>query len=259
MLTNAGTLAKWGWHRRGKQYYNERLELELEDPDVPVVAAAAGGVTVVATAQGRLFTVNGGASWDLSAVDREFCLRLLARSRGYVPEATDGAGQADQATIEADQATDLVEDDPAEEQGERERTFELSEPEEDPRGFHQLLDDRANPALAWEAQRDHLAQDARYDLVDGPHRPELFEEWRRSRQHSPTDFVRLVHAHYRPDMFYLEFKRKHRKKPEFNTSLTEKEREQAYREYAALVKKTPQERAAMEATGLRRLVLDVLT
>lgn len=134
---------------------------------------------------------------------------------------------------------------------------ELS-PEERETRFHSLLESvpDINPYAPWETVMNRVVDDDRYDVYDsGKQRQESYDRWAKNKiaqlkTQKPTqtdispeqEFLEFVQSNFSPKLFYLEFKRKHRKQPPFKNSLADKERENLYRQFSSWMKKPSDQR-----------------
>lgn len=134
---------------------------------------------------------------------------------------------------------------------------ELS-PEEKETQFHSLLDSvpDINPYAPWDAIMNKVVEDDRYDVYDsGKQRQDSYDRWAKNkiaqmRTQKPTqtnippeqEFLEFVQSNFSSRLFYLEFKRRHRKQPAFKNSLSDKERENLYRQFSSWMKKPSDQR-----------------
>ncbi|KAA8915433.1 hypothetical protein TRICI_002423 [Trichomonascus ciferrii] len=135
---------------------------------------------------------------------------------------------------------------------------ELS-PEEKETQFHSLLDSvpDINPYAPWETVMNRVIEDDRYDVYDsGKQRQESYDRWAKNKiaemkTQKPTqtnispeqEFLEFVKSNFSSKLFYLEFKRKHRKQPAFKNALSDKERENLYRQFSSWMKKPAEQRS----------------
>lgn len=134
-------------------------------------------------------------------------------------------------------------------------------PEEKESIFHQLLDSTpgVNPYAPWPSIMEKVVDDDRYDVYDsGKQRQEAFDNWskkkiaqlKEQKKEGPSgiatspeqEFLQLVSENFNSKLFYLEFKRKHRKSSAFKNSLSDKTRESLYRQFSSLMKKSEDQR-----------------
>lgn len=134
---------------------------------------------------------------------------------------------------------------------------ELS-PEEKETQFHSLLDSvpDINPYAPWETIMNKVVEDDRYDVYDSAkQRQESYDRWAKNRiAHMKTEkpaemnispeqeFLQFVQSNFSSKLFYLEFKRKHRKQPAFKNALSDKERENLYRQLSSWMKRPSAQR-----------------
>ncbi|KAK9476987.1 hypothetical protein V1514DRAFT_297320 [Lipomyces japonicus] len=117
---------------------------------------------------------------------------------------------------------------------------------------HLLRDLQINPYSQWETELTKAEKDDRFSILQTiSERKFEFENWARERiaklkevqklepKLSPQDeFKTFLKQYATPRLFYVEFKRKHRKEPTFkNSELTDREKEKLYREHIDNIKK----------------------
>jgi hypothetical protein len=120
--------------------------------------------------------------------------------------------------------------------------------------FKDLLDDfRINPYTTWEKILDEgrIIDDDRYTLLPNMSmRRQVFSDWSRDRIHELQEkrrkeerkdtriaYLRFLHEHATPKLYWLEFKRKFKREPELKDSkLADKDREKMYRDHISRLK-----------------------
>ena len=120
--------------------------------------------------------------------------------------------------------------------------------------FRDLLDDfRINPYTTWEKiiEEGHIIDDARYTVLPTTaSRRQAFSDWSKERiatlkearakeekKDPRVAYLRLLHDHATPKLYWVEFKRKFKNEPAVrDLYLSDKEREKLYREHIARLK-----------------------
>lgn len=120
--------------------------------------------------------------------------------------------------------------------------------------FRDLLDDfRINPYTTWEKILDEgkIIDDDRYTVLPNMSmRRQVFSDWSRDRIHELQEkrrkeerkdtriaYLRFLHEHATPKLYWLEFKRKFKREPEMKESkLADKDREKMYRDHISRLK-----------------------
>lgn len=142
--------------------------------------------------------------------------------------------------------------------------------------FEAMLDEfSVNPYGVWSTELNKVIEDERYEIYDSnAKRAEAFDLWAKTKisseqvsqaaggsiEESPgnpkssdpvAQFLLFVKKNYMPKKFYIDFKRKNRKCPEFaDSDLSDKDKETLYREFSVIMKKSPEERLKIMNTKL---------
>jgi hypothetical protein len=120
--------------------------------------------------------------------------------------------------------------------------------------FRDLLDDfRVNPYTTWEKIIDEgrIIDDDRYTVLSNMGmRRQVFSDWSRDRIRELQEkrrteerkdpriaYLRFLHEHATPKLYWLEFKRKFKREPEMKDSkVADKDREKTYRDHISRLK-----------------------
>lgn len=134
--------------------------------------------------------------------------------------------------------------------------------------FEAMLEEfSVNPYGVWSTELNKVIEDDRYEIYDSnAKREEAFDLWAKTKidsqqvvqateqsiEGSPgnpqssdpvAQFLLFVKDNYTSKQFYIDFKRKNRKKPEFSESeLSDKDKETLYREFSVIMKKPAEDR-----------------
>ena len=144
--------------------------------------------------------------------------------------------------------------------------------------FISLLEDKdINPFNTWESEMPKMVQDPRYSMVKNTkQRMEIFAEWARARvalikeekaQETKEDvnsmavsyanskpkvgYLRYLGEKADPKEYWFEFRRKHRKAPEYKHFGTEKLKEDLWRDWCARKKTSREKREAEFLSWMR--------
>ena len=142
--------------------------------------------------------------------------------------------------------------------------------------FRDLLDDfRINPYTTWEKiiEEGRIIEDDRYTVLPNMGlRRQVFSDWSRDRIHELQEkrqkegkkdpriaYLRFLHEHATPKLYWLEFKRKFKKEPEMkDLKLTDKDREKMYRDHISRLKLPESTRRAELEELLKEMPLSAL-
>ena len=142
--------------------------------------------------------------------------------------------------------------------------------------FRDLLDDfRINPYTTWEKLIEDglIIEDDRYTVLPNSRtRKEVFQLWsndriqelkeRRQKEEKKDPriaYLRFLHEHATPKLYWPEFKRKFKKEPELrDTKLSDKDREKLYRDYINRLKLSESTRKSDLTTLLKSTPLQSL-
>ena len=137
--------------------------------------------------------------------------------------------------------------------------------------FHDMLDDfHINPYTPFDTiiEQGAVIEDQRYTILSNMSaRRAAYEQWstdriqklKQSRKNQEKKepripFLRFLHEHATPKLYWPEFKRKHKREPELrDTSLPDKEKEKFYREHISRLKLSESDRKA----DLKKLLKEV--
>uniref|UniRef100_A0A060TB13 ARAD1B04774p n=1 Tax=Blastobotrys adeninivorans TaxID=409370 RepID=A0A060TB13_BLAAD len=129
-------------------------------------------------------------------------------------------------------------------------------PEEKQAKFNEMLNESGvSPYAPWDSLRDQLAEDDRYDVYDtGRERKEVFDAWakqkiaeskltaamdgtNRPESSDPREiYLSFVAKHYKKGLYYVDFKRKYRKEPDFKSvDLSDQQKQSLYRQLSSLL------------------------